>query len=211
MSELIPQSADSAAAIGDWYAVKNSIDWGHFREVLKATFGQIGKAREAGAQHGAQKINAAFASAGRKVRFRKAYNPDEPRDERGRWTTGGSSSSASITVGGKDVTVSLSRVDQAVGYRLVNVDVHAFNSAWSKDHEFYVGPKGSGRGAIIGRYERFGEWIKEHDHMEASSAGVQANGQVGFDNGRHRFAWLRDQGLSTIPVAMDKEVVLRRT
>jgi hypothetical protein len=89
LSGLIPQSADSPAAIGDWHAVKNAIDWGHFREVLKATFGQIGKAREAGAQHGAKKINAAFASAGRKVRFRKAGPPDEPRDERGRWTDGG--------------------------------------------------------------------------------------------------------------------------
>src|SRR5258705_428899 len=75
LSGLIPQNADYRASAGDWYAVKDSIDWGHFREVLKATFGGIGKAREAGAQHGAQKINAAFAGAGRKVRFRKAYNP----------------------------------------------------------------------------------------------------------------------------------------
>jgi hypothetical protein len=89
LSELIPQSADSAAAIGDWHVVKDAIDWGHFREVLKATFGGIGKVREAGAQHGAQQINRSFASAGRKVRFRKAGPPDEPRDERGRWTDGG--------------------------------------------------------------------------------------------------------------------------
>src|SRR5882672_3348211 len=71
LSGLIPQDADRHASAGDWHAVKNSIDWGHFREVLKGVFGQVGKAREAGAQHGADKINAAFAAAGRAVRFRK--------------------------------------------------------------------------------------------------------------------------------------------
>lgn len=71
LSGLIPQNADSYASAGDWYAVKAAIDWGHFREALKGVFGQIGKAREAGAQHGVNKINAAFAAAGRVVRFRK--------------------------------------------------------------------------------------------------------------------------------------------
>src|SRR6266852_346904 len=74
LSGLIPQDADYRASAGDWHAVKNTIDWGHFREVLKATFGQIGKAREAGAQHGAQKINQAFTHAKRPVRFRKDVN-----------------------------------------------------------------------------------------------------------------------------------------
>ncbi len=209
LRELIPSDVvDKYARHADWTGLKDVIDWHHFRESLKGVFGHIGKAREAGAQHGAQEINAAFASAGRKVRFRK-YSPDQPRDDHGRWASGGGSSSASISVGGKDITVSLSRVDQAVGYRLVNIDVHTFNAAWSRDHEFYVGPQGSGKGTIIGRYERFGEWIRnhDHDHMEASSAGVQSDGRVGFDNGRHRFAWLRDQGLKTVPVAMDRQSI----
>jgi len=125
VSELIPQDADRHASAGDWYAVKNSIDWGHFREVLKGVFGQIGKAREAGAQHGAQKINAAFARVGRKVRFRKAYNPDEPRDERGRWTAGDGNvvfrGSLPKTRGGE--TSKFDEYEHSDG-RIFNYDVH---------------------------------------------------------------------------------------
>src|SRR6266699_4282615 len=65
LRELIPADvADRYARHADWTGLKNAVDWHHFRESMKGVFGQIGKAREAGAQHGAQKINAAFAGAG---------------------------------------------------------------------------------------------------------------------------------------------------
>src|SRR5258706_15501429 len=84
LRELIPSDvADKYARHADWTGLKDAIDWHHFRESLKGAFGQIGKAREAGAQHGAKKINAAFASVSRKVRFHRVekYSPDQPRDE----------------------------------------------------------------------------------------------------------------------------------
>ena len=34
---------------------------------------------------------------------------------------------------------------------------------------------------------------------------VQASGRVGFTDGRHRYAWLRDQGITSIPVSMTPE------
>jgi 2'-5' RNA ligase len=43
--------------------------------------------------------------------------------------------------------------------------------------------------------------------MEASEVTVNEDGKVGFTNGRHRYAWLRDQGLTSIPVSMDPESV----
>src|SRR2546428_6535877 len=75
LRELIPaDAADKYARHADWTGLKNAVDWHHFRETLKDVFGQIGKAREAGAQHGVQQINQAFASAKRPVRFRKDDN-----------------------------------------------------------------------------------------------------------------------------------------
>ena len=35
--------------------------------------------------------------------------------------------------------------------------------------------------------------------------GLCDDGEVGFTDGRHRFAWLRDRGLESMPVAVSKE------
>ena len=43
--------------------------------------------------------------------------------------------------------------------------------------------------------------------IEAPEVTVQDNGRVGFTNGRHRYAWLRDQGITSIPMAMTPESV----
>ncbi len=72
LRELIPSDvADKYARHADWTGLKDAVDWHHFRESLKGVFGQIGKAREAGAQHGATQINTAFAQRRRAVRYRK--------------------------------------------------------------------------------------------------------------------------------------------
>jgi hypothetical protein len=215
MRTLLPADADQRARAGDWHGLIRNIAWGHFREVLKAPFARIGKVREAGAQLGAQKINGTFAQARRQVKFRKIeydpterddaqfddlakYSPDQPRDERGRWT-----SSHSIDLGGRKITVTRDRASRASGHRIVEVNVAALNHAWSQDKGFYVGEHGTGA-AIGNRYDNFRQWIATHDSMEASVVGVQSDGRVGFENGRHRFAVLRDAGLRTIPVAMDR-------
>ena len=67
--------------------------------------------------------------------------------------------------------------------------------------------KSAAREASATRYERFGQFIAEHDAIEAAEVYVHEDGQVGFTNGRHRYAWLRDQGLTSIPVAMTPESV----
>ena len=48
-----------------------TIDWHHFREVLKAPFGKLAQLYTAAAQLGARKINGSFNAAGRSVRYRK--------------------------------------------------------------------------------------------------------------------------------------------
>lgn len=103
--------------------------------------------------------------------------------------------------------------------KLVKVNVKAFDKAWSKDRDFYVGKGGTG--ASIGdRYQRFQDilkmseeerkrWLGESPkgNIIASSVGVSEDGSVYFDNGRHRFAVLRDMGYKEIPVAMTKESI----
>ncbi len=59
------------ARAGDWHNLKRAINWGHYREVLKAPFNRIIEMRHAGAKLGALKINGTFAQARRRVRFRK--------------------------------------------------------------------------------------------------------------------------------------------
>src|SRR5258706_11312268 len=73
LRELIPANvADEYARHADWTGLKNAVDWHHFRESLKGVFGQIGKAREAGAQHGATQIHTAFAQRRPVLRLRQS-------------------------------------------------------------------------------------------------------------------------------------------
>ena len=57
--------------IGFVSRVADSIDWPHYREVLKAPFDKIGLVREAAQALGVRKINGSFAAKQRAVRFRK--------------------------------------------------------------------------------------------------------------------------------------------
>jgi hypothetical protein len=89
---------------------------------------------------------------------------------------------------------------------LVDVNVNAVNASWKQDADFYVGP--GGQGGIGKRYDNFGKFINSTEiPIEASEVYVDQKGQVSFNNGRHRFAYLRDQGITTIPVAMSPDAI----
>lgn len=103
-----------------------------------------------------------------------------------------------------NLKVTLSKVDQRLGLKLVNVDIPALEKAWSKS-SFYVGP--SGEGGIGKRYENVLKHIQDNSAFEASSVYIREDGVVGFENGRHRYAAIRDAGNKTIPVAMDAESI----
>ncbi len=90
---------------------------------------------------------------------------------------------------------------------LVDANVLAFDAAWSKDGDFYIGH--GGQQGIGKRYDMFGKFLNTtQEPIEASEVYVDSKGQVSFSNGRHRFAFLRDQGATTIPVAMSKEAIV---
>lgn len=92
-----------------------------------------------------------------------------------------------------------------VEYRkLVKIDTSKFDDAWKhgihKDQ--YIGKNGIG--GIKDRYQNFGKWLGSTNvPIEASTVGVDKNGNVSFINGRHRYSWLRDSNVNDIQVAMD--------
>lgn len=63
-----------------------------------------------------------------------------------------------------------------------------------------VGP--GGVGGIDDRYQRFGEFAATGKAIEQPRAYIDAADRVAFSNGRHRWAWLRDHGVTEIPVSV---------
>jgi hypothetical protein len=84
---------------------------------------------------------------------------------------------------------------------VVWINVALLNASWRNDRD-YVGL--DGRNGISGRYEKFGTWLAEHpDPIWMPEIGFNDDRSVGFTDGRHRFAWLRDRGVKSLPVAID--------
>lgn len=83
---------------------------------------------------------------------------------------------------------------------VVQIDVAKVDASASKDRNFYVGPQGSG--GIKGRYERFSRWMERGETVEMPEVCLTDQGEISFINGRHRFAWMRDNGVTTMPVAV---------
>lgn len=77
-----------------------------------------------------------------------------------------------------------------------------FDIEWRKsDH--WVGPGGT-PGGLGERYPRAGEWILSGKPIDMCQIWINEEG-IGFTDGRHRFAWLRDYGLSAMPVQLSPE------
>ena len=106
----------------------------------------------------------------------------------------------------RDIPITLNKVDANRGDQLVEVNTKPFEERFKQDESMYVGPKGTAN-AIKGRYPRFVEFSKTAPSIEAPNVAVNENGQVVFGNGRHRYAYMRDQGLSKIPMSMDAESI----
>jgi len=104
-----------------------------------------------------------------------------------------------IEVGGRTIPVYATRPDDV----LVPINLEAFDQAWAKETGFHLPPTGENR--IRGRYERAAEFVTSGQPMEAPRVTVTRDGRVGFSDGRHRTAVLRDQGVRELPMAMTPE------
>lgn len=116
--------------------------------------------------------------------------------------------------------VSIVKPKRARNDQIVWINTKAFDNIWKLNKDFYIGI--NGRGGIKNRYQRFNMFmrggqdeilpgtvidVQPTDSIELSEVSVNAKGLISFTNGRHRFAWMRDQGLKKIPVVMDKESI----
>jgi hypothetical protein len=89
--------------------------------------------------------------------------------------------------------------DETVWISVAKLDV-----SWRKNRAQYIGHGGSGR--VIGdRYKKFGIWFEQGEPVQIPWVGLE-DGEICFTNGRHRFAWLRDHGLKSMPIDVDPAV-----
>lgn len=88
---------------------------------------------------------------------------------------------------------------------LHNIDTDKIEKSFSKNKDYYIS-KGGGGAAIGKRYDRFKEFLhSKPKEVHASSLHIDDSGEVHFNNGRHRYAVLRDSGVKHIPVSLDAE------
>jgi len=111
-----------------------------------------------------------------------------------------------VEVHGRKVPVTMHPVEKRNKEVFTHVDPEVFDKAFEKTND-YIGK--NGKGGIGERYQKFGDFVKKADSIRASNVHVRDNGSVIFGDGRHRYAYLRDQGLKKIPMTMDKESVER--
>lgn len=105
----------------------------------------------------------------------------------------------------RELPVTMHPIEAKKGNKIAHVNPETFDKAFSKTKWQYVGKKGEG--GIEGRYEKFANWVKDAESMHASDVSVNKDGGVIFGDGRHRYAYLRDEGVEKIPVSMDKESI----
>lgn len=85
-------------------------------------------------------------------------------------------------------------------YLMVEIDVEKLDHAWKKD-PFYVGNEFK----INRKYRQAFYYINKHNKCSAPHIGFDGLGDVGFYDGRHRFAVLRDMGRRKVIVAVSKK------
>jgi hypothetical protein len=86
---------------------------------------------------------------------------------------------------------------------VVWVDVGRFDASWARD-DLYVAP--GGEGGMARRYAGFGQWLAAGEApVEMPEVGLSYRDEIVFNNGRHRYSWLRDHGATAIPVVTETE------
>lgn len=98
--------------------------------------------------------------------------------------------------------------EMSVNY-LIEIDTEKLDKELKKNPDLYVGYKG--RNGSVYKYERFKRYLKTNQPINATSIYLKRNpdGSVAtyVENGRHRFAVLRDMGIESIPISIRKDSV----
>ena len=84
---------------------------------------------------------------------------------------------------------------------LVWIDTEKLRASWENDRYGYFDGNDHPN-AIKNRIDRFGEWIKQGIPIQAPEVSLSDDGHVIFTNGRHRFVWMLQHGIQSLPVAV---------
>lgn len=118
------------------------------------------------------------------------------------------SGKATSTRQGKEVSwVALEPPDGVTPDKTVWISVAKLDASWKRRPVEYIGPGGIGP-AIGDRYSRFGVWLQRGEPVWIAWVGLAADGEISFTDGRHRFAWLRDHGVTALPIDVDPDEVV---
>jgi hypothetical protein len=98
----------------------------------------------------------------------------------------------------------LNKSDAAEGRQLVELNVGALDAEFAKQEGNYIGP--GGKGQVKARYQQFEEFQKTGVPIEAPTIGFSDSGVPMFDNGRHRFAVMRDQGKKVFAAMLPQDI-----
>lgn len=89
---------------------------------------------------------------------------------------------------------------------VVWVSVKKLDASWRRDISYYVGRGVTGPGnGRPSRYKRLGEWLTATDVIWMPHVGL-VDAIISFSDGRHRFAWLRDHGVRSLPVTVSPQI-----
>ena len=102
--------------------------------------------------------------------------------------------------------IELSAEQKAKKYVLVEVDTEKFNEHFKKCKRSYI--EKNGTNGIANRYKNFEEYLKTGQPITATAVTINDFDNellVSINDGRHRFAYLRDLGMTKIPIAMSQE------
>ena len=116
-----------------------------------------------------------------------------------------------VTIEGRSIPITIAIGQTGSGRELISIDTNKLDEAWlQSQNEFadseYIGAGGTGTESTTPKkYSTFAKFQKTAKSIEGALVQVDDQGRVKFQNGRHRFAYMRDQGVSSIPVVMDAE------
>jgi hypothetical protein len=133
------------------------------------------------------------------------------RDAGGRFAPGGGTAKASKGGGSRKTVLSELEAKLAAAAmpaspdeRVLLVDVAKVDTLWAQEPDFHIAPAASGANFKLDRAKAFASSLKPGSEFKAPQLGVSKD-SLGFEDGRHRFAAMRDLGLKTVPVSMDKQ------
>ena len=111
---------------------------------------------------------------------------------------GGGGAARTVTASGVTYTVEPVKF----GHTLVTVSTAKLDAAWSKDSAYYI-PPGGGGAQIGDRRDRFATFLASTTKpIIAPVVTLTSGGKIAFENGRHRFSVLRDQGKQKVVVSV---------